>query len=81
MLGASLAGQGKYADSEPLLLAGYEGLIKRLPTIPVVYRFNVEYAGAWIVEMYQDWGKLEKAADWAQNLQQASAAVSSSSRK
>ena len=34
MLGGALLGQKKYAESEPLLLAGYEGLKQRETTIP-----------------------------------------------
>jgi hypothetical protein len=34
MLGGALLGQKKYADVEPLLLAGYEGMKQRAKTIP-----------------------------------------------
>jgi hypothetical protein len=34
LLGGALLGQKKYADAEPLLLAGYEGLKQREKTIP-----------------------------------------------
>jgi len=34
MLGAALLGQKKYADAEPLLLKGYEGMKQREKTIP-----------------------------------------------
>jgi len=36
MLGAALLGQKKYADAEPLLLKGYEGMKQREKTIPKV---------------------------------------------
>ena len=35
LLGASLAGQGKYAEAEQLLIAGFEGLKKLSPAISV----------------------------------------------
>src|SRR5262249_16126800 len=34
LLGASLAGQMKYNDAEPLLISGYQGLLERESTIP-----------------------------------------------
>ena len=35
LLGASLARKEKYADAEPLLLSGYEGMNRREAAIPV----------------------------------------------
>lgn len=35
LLGAALLGQGKYAEAEPLLISGFEGLQKLSPTISV----------------------------------------------
>jgi tetratricopeptide (TPR) repeat protein len=64
MLGASLAGQKKYAEAEPLLLSGYEGMLQREATIPAASRIKLEQARKWIVQLYQDWGKPEKAAEW-----------------
>ena len=34
MLGSALLGQKKYADAEPLLLIGYEGMKEREKSIP-----------------------------------------------
>ena len=34
MLGGALLGQKKYAEAEPLLLAGYEGMKQREAKIP-----------------------------------------------
>jgi len=34
MLGGALLGQKNYADAEPLLLAGYEGMKQQEKTIP-----------------------------------------------
>jgi len=34
MLGAALLGQKKYAEAEPLLIDGYEGMKQREQTIP-----------------------------------------------
>ena len=69
LLGASLAGQNKYADAEPLLLSGYRGMVERKAAIPVSNRFQLRQAGEWVVQLYQDWGKPEQAAEWQERLQ------------
>jgi tetratricopeptide (TPR) repeat protein len=69
LLGASLAGQRRYADAEPLLLAGYAGLLQRQNAIPADTRPVVEEARERIVHLYQDWGKPEKAAAWREKVQ------------
>jgi tetratricopeptide (TPR) repeat protein len=75
LLGASLAGQEKYAEAEPLSVSGYEGMLQREATIPAASRFKLRQAGEWIIQMYQHWGKPEKAAMWKQKLQPAKASV------
>ena len=71
LLGASLAGQRKYDEAEPLLLSGYEGMIQRESTMPASDREMLKEAGNSIVKLYQSWGKPEKAAEWRQRLQRA----------
>jgi tetratricopeptide (TPR) repeat protein len=71
MLGASLLGQGKYAEAETLLISGYEGLDKLSPAISV--EANLPEAGQRLVRLYDDWGKPEKAAEWRVRLQQTPA--------
>ncbi len=73
MLGASAAGQRKYVEAEPLLVSGYEGMIQREATIPSENRNSLEEAGKRIVQLYQNWGKPEKAAEWTEKLQRAKA--------
>ena len=41
MLGAALVGQKKYADAEPLLLKGYQGLKDREKTIPELGKIRI----------------------------------------
>jgi len=62
LLGASLAGQGKYAEAEPLLIAGFEGLKKLSPAISV--DAGLPEAGQRLVRLYSAWGKPEKAGEW-----------------
>jgi len=69
MLGASLLGQKKYAEAEPFLLLGYEGLKARENKIPPLSQKRVARAGARIVELYDAWGKRDKAEEWRKKLQ------------
>jgi len=69
LLGASLLGQGKFAEAEPLLLAGYEGLKKFSPAISV--DANLPQAGERLVQLYAAWEKPDKADDWRRQLERA----------
>jgi tRNA A-37 threonylcarbamoyl transferase component Bud32 len=63
-VGESLAGQGKYADAEPLLVASYEGLQAREAKLPPdIQRRPAEVLG-FLVRFYDDWGKPDQAAAW-----------------
>ena len=69
LLGASLAGQKKYAEAEPLLLEGYAGMATRKDRIAVPDWYYVDLARDWLVELYQAWGKPAKAAEWRKKIQ------------
>jgi tetratricopeptide (TPR) repeat protein len=65
LLGSALAGQKKYAEAEPLLLSGYLGLRERAAPIPVAVRgTTLDLARYRIVQLYEAWGKPDKAAEW-----------------
>jgi tetratricopeptide (TPR) repeat protein len=67
LLGASLAGQKKYAEAEPLLLEGYQGMVERkerMGWMGVPNWYHLDLAREWVVQFYQAWGKPEKAAEW-----------------
>jgi hypothetical protein len=64
LLGASLAGQKKYAEAEPLLLEGYQGMAPRKKLIPVPDWYHLDRAREWIAQLYQAWGQPEKATEW-----------------
>ena len=64
LLGESLAGEKKYAEAEPLLLEGYQGMLARKDRIAVPNRYHLELAHQWLVQVYQAWGKPGKAAEW-----------------
>jgi hypothetical protein len=64
VIGGSLLGQRKYAEAEPLLLSGYEGLKARASGLPPSRKPRVPEARDRIVRLYEAWGQPEKAADW-----------------
>ncbi len=64
LLGASLAGQKKYVEAEPLLLEGYQGMLARKIHIDVPDRYPLKLAHQWLVQLYEAWGKPDKAAEW-----------------
>jgi eukaryotic-like serine/threonine-protein kinase len=65
LLGASLAGEKKYAEAEPLLLEGYQGMLARKDRIAAPDRYHLQLAHEWLVQLYKDWGKPERAAQMA----------------
>jgi eukaryotic-like serine/threonine-protein kinase len=64
LLGASLAGEKKYAEAEPPLIEGYQGMLARKDRMEVPDRYHLELARQWLVQLYQAWGKPDKAAEW-----------------
>ena len=70
MLGASLAGQRRFADAEPLLVAGYEGMATRKPAANPNFRsrFTLREAGEAIVGLYTDSGNDTKRSEWTARL-------------
>jgi tetratricopeptide (TPR) repeat protein len=67
-LGASLGGQGKYSEAEPFLLGGYEGMRQLGDKLPESGKARFKRAGERIVQLYESWGKPEKAAAWREKL-------------
>jgi hypothetical protein len=68
LLGASLLDQKKYAQAEPLLLGGYEGLKRRQSKIPAPLRKVQAEAGAQVITLYDAWGKKDKADEWRRKI-------------
>jgi len=77
MLGGALLGQQKYADAEPLLLDGYEGMRAREATIPPPGRARPAEAIQRLVELYEATGKAEQADKWRAELSRREAAGTS----
>jgi serine/threonine protein kinase/WD40 repeat protein len=68
LLGGSLMGQKKYAEAEPLIIAGYEGMKAREAKIPRQGKSRMSDAELRVVKLYEDWGKKDKAALWRAKL-------------
>jgi tetratricopeptide (TPR) repeat protein len=74
LLGGSLLGQKKYAEAEPLLLAGYEGIKAREQAIPRWYRMTwLPEALERLVQLYEATGRKDKADEWRKKLEEAKA--------
>jgi hypothetical protein len=65
LVGAGLAGEKRFAEAEPLLLAGYQGMAARQERMGVFNSYYPERAREAIVRLYQAWGKTDKASEFA----------------
>jgi serine/threonine protein kinase/tetratricopeptide (TPR) repeat protein len=81
LLGASLFGQKKYTEAEPLLLAGYDGMKQRAEKIPKGSRDQLVDALARLVLLYDATGPKEKADDWRAKLAEAKATTAPPTKK
>lgn len=77
ILGQALLEQKKYAEAEPLLLSGYQGMNKRASQIRSQDKGQLTQALERLVHLYDAWGKKEKAAQWRKELEKANAAKKS----
>jgi hypothetical protein len=64
LLGGSLLGQKKYAEAEPLLVSGYEGMNARIQKIPPAGKPRLDEAVRRLVQFYEETGRPDKAAEW-----------------
>jgi hypothetical protein len=74
MLGDSLLGQENYADAEPLLLDGYEGMHAREEIIPTVAKIRLAEALGRLVRLYEATGDKDRAEVWRKKLAETTAA-------
>jgi serine/threonine protein kinase/tetratricopeptide (TPR) repeat protein len=74
MLGQALAGQERFPEAEPLLLAGYEGLKRREAAIPPAGKIRLTEALQRLVDFYAATGQAEKADEWRKKLEETTAA-------
>jgi tetratricopeptide (TPR) repeat protein len=72
LLGGVLLGQQKYADAEPLLLNGYEGLRRtQAEIVREVKGVTLRGALERLVQLYDTWGQPDEAAKWRKELEKA----------
>jgi hypothetical protein len=72
-LGKLYLTQGKLAQAEPLLLSSYEGITARDQGIPFRVERHLVPALKEIVQLYEAWGKPERAAEWRAKLPRTAA--------
>jgi tetratricopeptide (TPR) repeat protein/tRNA A-37 threonylcarbamoyl transferase component Bud32 len=68
LLGGALRGQGQYAEAEPLVVEGYQGMKARAARIPVPERSRLREAAERIVPLYEEWNKPNQATAWKAKL-------------
>ena len=64
MLGESLRGQRLFAEAEPALVTGYQGMVVRRVQIPAAQRSYLREAAQRVVRLYESWNKPQEAAAW-----------------
>ena len=71
MLGEALLEQKKYAEAEPLLLSGYQGMKQRENSISMRDRLRLTEGIQRLVKLYEAWGKQDQATKWRKELNPA----------
>jgi hypothetical protein len=68
-LGGALLGQARYAEAEPIVVSGYEGLKAREAKVPAVVRSRLSAAAAVrVIRLYEAWNRPERAREWKEQL-------------
>jgi serine/threonine protein kinase len=81
VLGAILTAEKRYAEAEPLLVSGYDGMVQRMATIPDPDKPEVVEAANWAVQLYRAWGRPEKATAWEVKVSHTHPALAEAARK
>jgi tetratricopeptide (TPR) repeat protein/tRNA A-37 threonylcarbamoyl transferase component Bud32 len=68
LLGGALLGQKKYAEAEPLLVHGYQGMKQRVAKIPPASKNRLTEALTRLVQLHEATGKSDEAAKWRKEL-------------
>jgi hypothetical protein len=68
LLGGSLLSQGRYAEAEPLVVQGYEGMKARESRMPLPQRFHLREAAERVVQHYEAWNQPDRATTWKARL-------------
>ena len=70
LLGGSLTGQQKFDEAEPLLIAGYNGMVLRANQIPVDAIERIPESLKRLIKLYTQWQKPQQAVEWKKKLEQ-----------
>ena len=62
--GACLVGLKRFNEAEPLVVSGYEGMKAREAQLRPLERSSLADAAMRVVQLYEAWGKPEKAEEW-----------------
>jgi eukaryotic-like serine/threonine-protein kinase len=68
LLGEAFLDQKQFADAEPLLLEGYQGMQQREAKIPPQGKVRLTQALARLVRLYDALGEKDKAEEWRKKL-------------
>jgi hypothetical protein len=69
LLGEALLNQKKYAEAEPLLLQGYEGMKQREAKISLQNKVRLTEGLERLVQLYEAIGKKDQADNWRKELE------------
>jgi hypothetical protein len=64
LVGTSLLGQKKYADAEPFLINGYEGMVNHSHPLLTEPDARARETAQRLVELYEVTGQPDKALPW-----------------
>ena len=70
-LGENLMARKQYAEAEPLLISGYNGLREREAKIPAANKPRLEKAAERLLWFYEETAQPDKAAEWRKRLGEA----------
>ena len=68
--GAALAGRKQFAEAEPLLVQGYEGMKQHQAKIPAANKHCLTDSLERLVELYEATGRRDRAAVLRKDLEQ-----------
>ena len=68
LLGGAWLDQARYAEAEPMVVTGYQGMKERMSRINVPDQFLLREAAVRVVRLYDAWSKPEKATEWKAKL-------------
>jgi hypothetical protein len=69
LVGAALLGRQHYPEAEPLLLAGFQGMLRHEATIPKAGKVRLGEAAARLVQLYEALGNEAEAGRWRKELE------------